>query len=213
MSVRSRRNARQPGIAIQQGENAPMITPVRSQQLMMFSDIFADDSLLQYIDDNLNDPWIGTPFERYVFLSPKQKGEFGERFVDKFMTNTGCAVEKAATSTAGHDRVIDKILTEIKFSLATRDKKGGVVTDKFIINHVSVSKDWERLIFCGINPDESDARIVFFTKEDFVAHLESDDCLFNVQQGGKKGGNDDYICTNVAALLECDFVRPITQWN
>jgi len=211
MSVRSRRQSSL-GIPAQQGENAPMIQPVRSQQLMMFSDIFADDSLLQYIDDNLQDPWVGTPFERYVFLSPKQKGEFGERFIDKFMTNAGSTVDKAATSTAGHDRIIDEILTEIKFSLATRDKKGGAVVDKFIINHVSVSKDWERLIFCGINPDESDARIVFFTKEDFVAHLESDDCLFNVQQGGKKGGNDDYICTNVAALLECDFVRPISQW-
>ena len=84
--------------------------------------------------------------------------------------------------------------------------------DKFIINHVSVGKDWERLIFCGINPDEKDARIVFITKEDFKAHLKSDNCLFNVQQGGKSIGNDDYICTKVADLLECDFVKEISEW-
>ena len=179
----------------------------------MFDTLIENSGLRDYIDANAQDPWHDTMFRGYVFMSPKQKGEFGERFVSHYMKEEQCLVERAATSTAGHDRVIDGILTEIKFSLATRDKKGGAVTDKFIINHVSVSKDWERLIFCGINPDESDARIVFFTKEDFVAHLESDDCLFNVQQGGKKSGNDDYICTNVAALLECDFVRPITQWN
>ena len=178
----------------------------------MFESIFVDGDRQDYIQDNLKDPWKGTSFEGYVFLSPKQKGEFGERFVSKLMTLAGCDVKRAKTSTAGHDRVIDNILTEIKFALATRDKKGGVVVDKFIINHVSVGKDWERLIFCGINPNEEDARIVFITKEDFEEHLKSDTCYFNVQQGGKKVGNDDYICTNIAALLECDFVKDITEW-
>lgn len=178
----------------------------------MFDSIFEDGTLQEYIQDNLKDPWKGTNFEGYVFMSPKQKGEFGERFVSKLMTLSGCDVKRAKTSTAGHDRVIDTILTEIKFALATRDKKGGVCADKFIINHVSVCKDWERLIFCGINQDEKDARIVFFTKEDFESHLKSETCYFNVQQGGTKGGNDDYICTNVVALLECDFVKNISEW-
>ena len=211
MTLRSRRHNHTDGILMEPSTTTQVSAPIHTQPTM-FSDIFTDGKLQEFINDNLQDPWIGTPFERYVFMSPKQKGEFGERFVSKYMTNVGSTVDKAATSTAGHDRIIDKILTEIKFSLATRDKKGAAVVDKFIINHVSVCKDWERLIFCGINPNESDARIVFFAKEDFVAHLASDDCLFNVQQGGKKGGNDDYICTNIAALLECDFVRPISQW-
>ena len=178
----------------------------------MFDSIFADGTLRDYIDDNLKDPWKGTNFDGYVSMSPKQKGELGERFVHKYMELLGHKVERAKTSTAGHDRVIDNILTEIKFALATRDKKGGVCVDKFIINHVSVCKDWQRLIFCGINPNEKDARIVFITKEDFEDHLKSDKCHFNIQQGGKNGGNDDYICTNVAALLECDFVKDISEW-
>ena len=179
----------------------------------MFHNLFADGTLRSYIDSNLNDPWVGTPFEGYVFMSPKQKGEFGERFVSKFMENMLCEVKRAATSTAGHDRVIDNIRTEIKFALATRARKGGVVVDKFIINHVSVCKDWERLIFCGINPSDSDLRIFYITKEDFEAHLKSDNCLFNVQQGGQNGGNDDYICTNVAALMQTAIARPIVQWS
>ena len=178
----------------------------------MFDSLFADGTLREYIDDNLKDPWKGTPFEGYVFLSPKQKGEFGERFVSKFMTLAGCNVKRAKTSTAGHDRVIDDILTEIKFSLATRNKKGGVKKDQFIINHVSKDKDWERLVFFGINEKEEDCRLFWFNKEDFLAHLESEENCFAAQQGGKSIGNDDFICTKVDRLLECSFVKSVTEW-
>ena len=176
----------------------------------MFDSIFSDGTLRQYIDDNMKDPWEETPFMGYVHMSPKQKGEFGERFVSKYMVDSGCEVIRAKNP--GHDRIIDGILTEIKFSLATRNKTGGVIKDKFMINHVSICKDWHRLIFCGINDNESDVRIVWFTKEDFVEHLKSDNCFFNIQQGGQSGGNDDYICTNVAGLLECSFVKDIAEW-
>jgi len=178
----------------------------------MFNSVFNDGTLQNYIQNNLEDPWKGTPFEGYVYMSPKQKGEFGERFVSKLMTLSGHEVEKATKNTAGHDRKINNILTEIKFSLANRNKKGEISKDEFIINHVSLGKDWERLIFCGINPEEKDARIVYITKQDFEAHLKDEKCYFNVQQGGKKVGNDDYICTNVAALLKCSFIKDITKW-
>ena len=179
----------------------------------MLNEMFADGSLQNYISKNLADPWIGTPFQGYVYMSPKQKGEFGERFTSKYLSYLGHNVEKAETSTAGHDRVVDDILTEIKFSLATRNRsKGGVVFDKFIINHVSSGKDWERLIFVGINDKEEDMRVVWFTKEDFNNHIKSDNSLFNVQQGGKSVGNDDYICTKVDSLLQCDWVKSINLW-
>ena len=178
----------------------------------MFASLIEDSGLRDYIDANAQDPWHDTMFRGYVFMSPKQKGEFGERFVSHYMKSEECLVERAATSTAGHDRVIDGILTEIKFSLATRNKKGGVKKDSFIINHVSRDKDWERLIFFGINPDEEDARLVWFSKEDFVAHLESDECLFAHQQGGKSIENDDFICTKVSALLAQSWVRSIDEW-
>ena len=178
----------------------------------MFDSIFEDGSLTQYIQQNAQDPWIGTPFEGYVFMSPKQKGEFGERFVSKYFEAKGSKVKRAKTSTAGHDRVIDQILVGIKFALAIRDKKGGVKEDQFIINHVSKDKDWERLVFFGINETEEDSRLFWFSKIDFLAHLESDNCLFAAQQGGKSIGNDDYICTKVNQLVKCDFVYPISMW-
>lgn len=178
----------------------------------MFNSIFEDGSLQDYINQNAKDPWIGTPFEGYVFMSPKQKGEFGERFVSKYFESRGYEVKRAKTSTAGHDRVINAILAEIKFALAIRDKNGGVKEDQFIINHVSKDKDWERLVFFGINNTEEGSRLFWFTKEDFLNHLESDDCLFAAQQGGKSIGNDDYICTKVNRLVECSFVRSISEW-
>ena len=179
----------------------------------MLNELFTDGSLRSYIEENLEDPWNGTPFEGYVYMSPKQKGEFGERFTTKYLEVLGYDVKRAKTSTAGHDRVVDNSLTEIKFSLACRNKKkDGVIVDKFIINHVSSGKDWERLVFVGVNPDESDLRVVWFSKEDFNTHLTSTNPLFKVQQGGKKVGNDDYICTKVANLLECDFVKDISEW-
>ena len=179
----------------------------------MLNELFTDGSLRSYIEETLDDPWKGTPFEGYVYMSPKQKGEFGERFTTKYLEVLGYDVKRAKTSTAGHDRVVDNSLTEIKFSLACRNKKKDcVIVDKFIINHVSSGKDWERLVFVGVNPDESDLRVVWFSKEDFNTHLTSTNPLFKVQQGGKKVGNDEYSCTKVANLLECDFVKDISEW-
>ena len=94
----------------------------------MFESIFSSGTLRDYIDANVQDPWEDTNFKGYVYMSPKQKGEFGERFVSIYMLNADHAVKRAKTSTAGHDRVIDDIRTEIKFSLATRNKKGGAVS-------------------------------------------------------------------------------------
>ena len=42
----------------------------------MFESIFSSGTLRDYIDSNVQDPWEDTPFKGYVFMSPKQKGEF-----------------------------------------------------------------------------------------------------------------------------------------
>lgn len=179
----------------------------------MFTDLFEDGSLQSYISQNIKDPWIDTPFEGYVHMSPKQKGEFGERFVSKFFSDIlNRNVKRAPSSTAGYDRLIDEIRTEIKFSLAIRDCMNGVIEDRFIINHVSKDKDWERLVFFGINENEENCRFVWFTKEDFLKHLDSENNCFNIQQGGNKIGNDDYICVKVSNLLKCSFVKSVYEW-
>ena len=84
----------------------------------------------------------------------------------------------------------------------------GVTTDSFVINHVSKGKDWDRLIFCGINPREEDLRLVWFTRADFAKHVESGaSSCFNTQQGGKKIKNDDYMCTDIQTLMSYDWVH------
>jgi hypothetical protein len=180
----------------------------------MFDTLFSDGSLRRYLEENLEDPWVNTLFQGYVFLSPKQKGEFGERFVSKFFQEGLLSeVKRSPSGTAGHDRVIDGFRTEIKFSLAIRDPKTKkVLDDRFIMNHVSKSKDWERLVFCGVNTDPDNLRLFWFTKEDFTEFVNSERCCFSKQQGGKSADNDDYMCSNVAKLMEMPFVRQVTEW-
>ena len=74
------------------------------------------DSLLMapsaHTEIDLNDPWVGTPFEGYVFMSPKQKGESPSAFRVQVHGEYALEVKRAATSTAGHDRVIDDIIRD-----------------------------------------------------------------------------------------------------
>ena len=180
----------------------------------MFPDMFDDGMLKKYILENTIDPWKGTPFEGYVAMAAKQKGEFGERFVSKIFSGRGYTVERAHSATAGYDRLINGLKVEIKFSIAYRNKKNnGVQEDTFILNHVSKAKDWERLLFCGINPKENNIRLLWFTNSDFTNYITSGGSLFNMQQGGKKIKNDDYMCSKIVTLLECDWVHEgLNDW-
>ena len=173
-----------------------------------------EDELRNYIDSNTSDPWEGTQFEGYVHLGAKQKGIYGEMFTEGMCKKSGLTVEKAFSSTAGHDRVINGIRTEIKFSLAQKGKNNSIIDNQFIMNHVSEKKDWQRLIFIGINFNQSPI-IIWFSKEDFQSHLESEDKCFSRQQGGQNGGNDDWICSakNLQTLFEKPFVKHgFSQW-
>ena len=172
---------------------------------------FSDANLSDYISENLNDPWHGTQWQGYRYLDNKQKGELGERFVESLMDNMGHKVDRAVSSTAGHDRVIDGVLTEIKFSIAqtSKDKKE-IKDDTFIINHVGEKKDWERLIFVGINRNK-ESRLGYITKEDFKKIKKK---YFRPQQGGLKANNDDWICggKKVIQLLESKYYKELSAW-
>ena len=99
---------------------------------------------------------------------------------------------------------------KLKFSLACR-KAGKILKDTFIINHVSKEKDWERLVFIGINEKEEDMRLLWFTREDFKSHIA--EAYFNSQQGGKKINNDDYMCTKIEALRKSEWVHEgLSEW-
>jgi hypothetical protein len=173
-----------------------------------------DTNIQEYIKENLHDPWVGTPFANYRYLDNKQKGMMGEIYVKKIFENCGYKVSFASTSTAGHDLVINDILTEVKFSLAHTDhKKKQTKHDEFIMNHVALGKNWERLIFIGVNRDDMSFRAKYMTKKLFRDAIKKGH-LFSVQQGGKHGGNDDYIISSkkLRELMNSNYMKDLNEW-
>ena len=181
------------------------------------------NSVLQDIQlkDLLNkkpDPWVGTPYEGYVYINNKIKGKYGELFIEKLMVSHSHTVKPK--NDAGHDRIIDGIPTEIKFSLAMQDSKNPTQTikDQFIFNHIAKNKPWDRCILVGVNYN-CDPIIKWFTKKDFLSLVDSgplfDQCnFFQRQQSGNKGSNDDWMLTSNKwnTFLQQPWVKDITEW-
>ena len=107
----------------------------------MFTDIFKDGSLQEYINQNTQDPWVGTNFEGYVFMSPKQKGEFGERFVHKYMELLEYRLERAATSTAGIAAIKIPNMIGATTVCTTRDKDNKSFLNEMGASEVLISED------------------------------------------------------------------------
>ena len=172
--------------------------------------------LREFIKEHKGDPWVGTPVEDYVYLVSGQKGKFGEKFVENYMTHLGYTVEERHNGDPGHDRIIDGKKIEIKFSIA--NKVNGVPRkDRYLINHISLSKDWDRLIFFGINPVYEESRFLFFDKNDFEKNIQNlkDMKIISHQQSGNNGGNDDYVVqkNKVPKLHNQPWVYDIHDWN
>jgi len=184
-----------------------------SQQMFELAN---SQEIQDFIQENLYDPWVGTPFEGYRYMGNKQKGELGERYVSLIFKACGHDVNMAKTSTAGHDRIIDGIRTEIKFSLAHTDTKKKVIKeDCFTMNHVAVGKDWHRLIFLAVNDDPNKVRAMYMTKESFVECLNTGQ-YFSYQQGGgkAKNKNDDYMIASkkIIDLMNSGYMKELTEW-
>jgi hypothetical protein len=80
-----------------------------------------------------------------------------------------------------------------------------------MINHISVNKDWEILIWCEpVCPKNKEYKLHWFTKGEFREAVASNTSGINHQQGGKKGKNDDYIVANVYNLPP-GFLKPIDE--
>ena len=141
-----------------------------------------------------NNPWEGSPFEKYYQTGAKQKGALGELIIASFLENEGMRIEKPKNQ--GHDRIINDWRIEIKFSCASKRNKDFL----FTFNHISFCKDWERIIFCGINGD-LEAKIVWLSKEDIKKLL--DEGILKHQQAGQENNLDDYCImgTNSKKLL------------
>jgi hypothetical protein len=166
------------------------------------------------------DPWVGTLYENYVFLNNNQKGSFGEEVVSAYFEKL-LGIRVNPRENAGHDCIIGNEKVEIKFSLAQQLPNNGNATkhNQFMLNHVSVGKDWDRLVFFGINMNNENVHF-WFTKEDFTNRYRELE-LFSAQQGGDKLDNDDWMCSKIARtprsrsryfLVDQDWVYPMESW-
>jgi len=173
--------------------------------------ILEELEIKKIIAEESHNPWALTVFKNYKSLTNKSKGKVGEKIVEKYMIDKKHKVINSIGT--GYDRIIDGIKTEIKFSLAQTDtRKKTIKPDVFMLNHISIHKDWERLIFLGINLDES-YYIKYMTKESFKKALETGN-YFNYQQGGSALKNDDYMISNkkLIQLLNSKYMFDIDNW-
>lgn len=177
--------------------------------MIPFDELFKDGELTDYLNSKSKDLWKGTYFENYQLINNSSKGVFGEKLIEKFMPKLGCHIAKRKNR--GHDIMIDGYKTEVKISLAQ-----GLVENCFTLNHISFNKDWERLIFAGINYNLEDSKIIFLKKTELLSYMEEnrDQHILNFQQGGKKIKNDDFfIMKNFAKFFDLPFVYNIYQWK
>jgi len=199
---------------------------------MNIENAFKDGELKELMLKAQQSNWSNTHFKHYVGMSTKNKGVLGEAFVEKLFLAEG--FEVLPPTNPGHDRIIGGHKAEIKFSLANSPlnkklDKRLIVPDQFTYNHIACDKDWDRFIFCGVNPAPShdpskvlahpknralsQLRLYFMGKSDFIKYMSAQNTgLFSRQQGGEKGGNDDYMLAGMHKfyrLIDLPFVKEV----
>lgn len=176
---------------------------------------------------NKTNPWVGTIWEEFYTYNPSRKGSAGEIMIPSYLFKT-FGISESRRTDAGHDRELSSVLpvlasevngkaiswrTEIKISLAARAKK-----NKFMFNHISLSKNFDRMIFLGVNIGDigpADSNFYWMTRRDVETAIELK--LFKRQQSGQNGGNDDYIfaCSTkkLAKMHAHKLFRTFDTWN
>ena len=59
---------------------------------MNIENAFKDGELLEFMRTSQQNNWLNTYFENYGGLSTKNKGEFGEMFVEKLFRGAGSTI-------------------------------------------------------------------------------------------------------------------------
>lgn len=154
-----------------------------------------------YEECDLKNYWAHTPYETYYTIGAKSKGTVGESIVKCFLEAQGYTITKRTSP--GHDLIIDGIKTEIKFSLASKRN----LNKEFTFNHIGIQKDWERILFCGINGDLNE-QIVWFSKEDFAEVIADRTCF------ARQEGEDDFFSmgNRSSALLSHPLAKSLEEW-
>jgi len=162
------------------------------------------DKFLKTTTINTTGSWKNSKFFDWQQAGNKAKGTTGENFIKHLLDTQGYSDVVSVGGSADHDLKFDSQNIEVKLSFANRDESGEIVHDKFTWNHIGFLKNWEHIVFIGLNPPLSEGRVrgnwrdnseelnvMWFTRE----QLEKlcDEGLIARQQGGKKGNNDDWM--------------------
>jgi hypothetical protein len=146
-------------------------------------------------------------------LTPRSKGTLGEHIIADYLVALGGIRSKSENT--GHDIVINNKKIEAKLSLTMTDNKRQILKkNSFMINHLSLKKDFDILFFLGCNhPSENDNVYFWMTHQEVVEEVSLGK-YFNHQQGGKKIKNDDYISKppQVMALVNKYGHRKPLEW-
>jgi hypothetical protein len=161
------------------------------------------ETIRLFIQDQLsNDPFAGTPFAGYVYLSLGNKGNVGE--ISALGRHDEAGIPVSGPTSPGQDLHVNGLPTEVKISLGIK---------KNTVNHLSVGKPWEESHLIIGNPHK-EIGLYVLKKPDFIRALDETD-LFNTQQGGKKVGNDDYMISanKLRTFLNSPYVSRLDTWK
>lgn len=150
------------------------------------------ERISQFFQIDSNNPWKDTLLEDFYLLTPKIKGIKGEEIVLNILKGLGYKISPRINPE--HDAIVNNKKTEIKFSLATNRNYDW----QFTFNHIGLAKDWEQIIFAGINGNQ-EIKIVSYDKTSLPLNL------LKKQQGGNHGKNDDYLCSGLNSTKLLNF--------
>lgn len=169
-----------------------------------------DFNITQWIKQNKikANPWLTTKFAIYPTLTNRSKGALGESMVrqilkDKYNIVTRNATDMAWDCESGNKRI------EIKTSFENTNK--GELTGKYMFNHISIKKNWDRLIICLVQ-HPGKIELYWFSKKDFIKSLHKNENIFKPQQGGAESKNDDYMIVSFHKLANTTWLKSMNQW-
>ena len=163
------------------------------------------NEFLDTIVVDTTDGWETSKFNAWQKQGNKAKGTTGENYIKYFLDTQGYLNVVKVGGCRDHDLKSDSQNIEVKTSFAMKND-GKIIHDSWKFQHIGFHKDWEYIVFIGINPPLSmgrvrrgwrdnpkDFNVAWFTREQLENFRNEE--LLTPQQGGKKGENDDWWTT------------------
>lgn len=104
--------------------------------------------MIEVIKENTpNSKWVNAPLESFRQVANTNRGDIGEEFIVRLLTEVSIPVEKSANRMQEWDLTIQGKRYEVK--TASEDTSG-----MFQFNHIRLDRKYDRLLCLGIRPDE-----------------------------------------------------------